>query len=97
MLLGADFVMSWGPQTPENPPVLAAAPGRAVRIKLETSRDLAKALARFIRQSLAGTMTTADLSRYANAISVAHRVVTDATEIEAITARLDQLEQRNAR
>jgi hypothetical protein len=87
--------MSWGPPAHGNPPVSAATPGRAVRIKLETSRDLAKALARFIRASLAGTMTTADLSRYANAISVAHRVVTDATEIEAITVRLDQLERRD--
>jgi hypothetical protein len=76
-----------------NPP--SSEKPKPVRLKLETSRDLHKALARLIRAALGGVIDTADLGRYANAIATLHRIVTDG-ELAVITARLDALEQRDA-
>ena len=66
---------------------------KPVRLKLETSRDLHKALSRLIRAALAGVIDTADLGRYANAIATLHRIVTD-DALAAISARLDAIEGR---
>lgn len=48
---------------------------KTVRIKLETASDCQRALARLIRGTLAGTIETQDLSRYANAIAVLARLI----------------------
>ena len=74
---------------PQSAAVSDASPRRPVRLKLETARDLHKALARLIRASLGGVIDTADLGRYANAIAVLARIVND-SEFEA---RLDKLER----
>lgn len=85
---------SWG-----NPPKAATSDAdplssrKPVRLKLETSRDLAKALARLTRAALGGVIKTEDLGRYANAIATLHRILSDG-ELAAITARLDALEGR---
>lgn len=82
---------NWG-----TPPITAnsdATPRRPVRLKLETARDLHKALARLIRASLGGVIDTADLGRYANAIAVLARIVSD-SEFEA---RLEKLEREAGR
>ena len=77
---------NWGPPISA---VSDASPRRPVRLKLETARDLHKALARLIRASLGGVIDTADLGRYANAIAVLARIVND-SEFES---RLDKLER----
>ena len=95
MPLGVDFVMSWGPPTPANPPVPAAAP-RAFRAKLTTTREVAAQAARLFREARAGVIDTQSASRLANILAIVGRLLSDA-ELEAVTARLDALEQRAAK
>lgn len=65
---------------------------KTVRIKLDTSQDCQRALARLIRGTLAGTIETQDLSRYANAIAVLSRLI-EGGEVER---RLEALEAQAA-
>ena len=76
-------------------PPVSPKPPKVVRLPLETSRDLHKALARLIRSAMAGKIETADLGRYANAIATLHKIITDG-ELAAIEARLATLEGRAA-
>ena len=73
MLLGEQ------PVSPQNcwgaPPATPSARKKVVRLRLDTSRDCQRALARLIRGTLAGTIPTQDLSRYANAIAVLARLI----------------------
>lgn len=69
---------------------------KPVRLKLETSSECAKAIARLTRAALGGVIKTEDLSRYANAIAILHRIITDG-ELAAITARLDAVEGKGAK
>jgi hypothetical protein len=61
---------------------------KVVRLRLDSSRDCQRALARLIRGTLAGTIPTQDLSRYANAIAVLARLI----EGGDIERRLEALE-----
>jgi len=78
----------WGtpPPSPKSPP-------KVVRLRLDTSRDCQRALARLIRGTLAGTVETQDLSRYANAIAVLARLI----EGGDIERRLEELEAKTVR
>lgn len=48
---------------------------RIVRLRLDTSTDCQRALARLIRSTMAGKIATSDLSRYANALMVLARLI----------------------
>lgn len=81
----------WGPQGDTG-----KAPKKAVRLPLDTTRDCARALARLIRRALADELTTADLSRYANAIMILSRII-EGGELAAINERLDAIEASGGR
>jgi hypothetical protein len=89
-------VSAWGSNLPEKPAssgVPSPLPVRkTVRIKLETAQDCQRALARLIRGTLAGTIQTQDLSRYANALAVLGRLI----EGGDIEKRLQALESAEA-
>lgn len=75
----------WGNQ-PNTPSVRK----KVVRLRLDTSRDCQRALARLIRGTLAGAIPTQDLSRYANAIAVLARLI----EGGDLEARIEALEAK---
>jgi hypothetical protein len=73
MLAGADASnagIPWG-QAPDT----GALRKKVVRLRLDTSTDCQRALARLIRSTMAGSIATADLSRYANALMVLARLI----------------------
>jgi len=74
---------AWGSAVPSPKPAK-----KVVRLRLDTSRDCQRALARLIRATMAGTVETQDLSRYANAIAVLARLI----EGGDIEKRLEALE-----
>lgn len=76
---------AWG-----NPPDTRSSRKKVVRLRLDTSRDCQRALARLIRSTMAGKIETADLSRYANALMVLARLI----EGGDIERRLEALEAR---
>lgn len=61
---------NWGSPSPTPNPRK-----KTVRVRLDSSRDCQRALARLIRGTLAGNIATQDLSRYANAIAVLARLI----------------------
>lgn len=78
----------WG-----SPPSSPKEAKKVVRLRLDTSRDCQRALARLIRGTLAGNVETQDLSRYANAIAVLARLI----EGGDIERRLEELEAKAVR
>ena len=88
--------MPWGAQPLANAEEAADAPGRAIRLKLETPSDLRKALARLIRMSLNGALPSEALGRYANAISILHRITVDSDALDKLRADVAAIEGRLA-
>ncbi|WP_174214246.1 hypothetical protein [Erythrobacter sp. KY5] len=82
--------MSQGwPSTPQETAPAPADTGskpKNVRMKLDTTRDCQKALARLIRAALAGSIETSDLSRYSNALMILARLIEGSSLEDRIAA-----------
>lgn len=88
--------MSWSSQSQGKASVSADTPPRkAFRAKLTNTREVAAQAARLFREARAGLIDTQDASRLANILAIVGRLLSDA-ELEAISARLDAVERRNA-
>ena len=83
----------WSSTPQETAPPQGKTPSKPknIRMKLDTSHDCQKALARLVRAAMAGTVETQDLSRYANALMILSRLI----EGSSLEDRLAALEARS--